>query len=203
MLATFSAVKRAASPLMGLARNTNTLRTIVASHRFQSSSSWSNNNISNLHDMAMVSDNISANATLGGLHRVDLAHGSFFALHRPLLGITNGPMFAQNFEEFEGKYSDEQLSAYFSTLRPFTPPTGSSSSSVSVMSTPEAEQAVQKFFEQIDGQLQEKSIVDPLMDETNVMHMTSVLRKRKIKMRKHKYKKLRKRTRALRKKLGK
>ncbi|KAF9383097.1 hypothetical protein CPB97_006748 [Podila verticillata] len=203
MLATFSAVKRAASPLMGLARNTNTLRTIVASHRFQSSSSWSNNNISNLHDMAMVSDNISANAALGGLHRVDLAHGSFFALHRPLLGITNGPMFAQNFEEFEGKYSDEQLSAYFSTLRPFTPPTGSSSSSVSVLSTPEAEQAVQKFFEQIDGQLQEKSIVDPLMDETNVMHMTSVLRKRKIKMRKHKYKKLRKRTRALRKKLGK
>lgn len=99
--------------------------------------------------------------------------------------------------------SDEQLSAYFSTLRPFTPPTGSSSSSVSVLSTPEAEQAVQKFFEQIDGQLQEKSIVDPLMDETNVMHMTSVLRKRKIKMRKHKYKKLRKRTRALRKKLGK
>lgn len=103
MLATFSAVKRAASPLMGLARNTNTLRTIVTSHRFQSSSSWSNNNNSNLHDMAMVSDNISANGTLGGLHRVDLAHGSFFALHRPLLGITNGPMFAQNFEEFEGK----------------------------------------------------------------------------------------------------
>ncbi|KAF9323615.1 hypothetical protein BG006_001289 [Podila minutissima] len=204
MLATFSAVKRAASPLMGLARNTNTLRTIVASHRFQSSSSWSNNNSNNIHDLAsmVTSDNISANAALGGLHRVDLAHGSFFALHRPLLGINNGPMFAQNFEEFEGKYSDEQLSAYFSTLRPFTPPTGSSLSSVS-MSAPEAEQAVQKFFEQIDGQLQEKSIVDPLMDETNVMHMTSVLRKRRIKMRKHKYKKLRKRTRALRKKLGK
>lgn len=71
------------------------------------------------------------------------------------------------------------------------------------MLAPEAEQAVQKFFEQIDGQLQEKSIVDPLMDESNVMHMTSVLRKRRIKMRKHKYKKLRKRTRALRKKLGK
>ncbi|KAF9311968.1 hypothetical protein BG003_006766 [Podila horticola] len=203
MLATFSAVKRAASPLMGLARNTNNLRTIVASQRFQSSSSWSNSNSSNIHDLAsMVTSDISANAALGGLHRVDLAHGSFFALHRPLLGIANGPMFSQSFEEFEGKYSDEQLSAYFSTLRPFTPPTGSSSA-VSVMSAPEAEQAVQKFFEQIDGQLQEKSIVDPLMDETNVMHMTSVLRKRRIKMRKHKYKKLRKRTRALRKKLGK
>ncbi|KAF9581972.1 hypothetical protein BGW38_000828 [Lunasporangiospora selenospora] len=30
------------------------------------------------------------------LHRIDLAHGSFFALHRPLLGITNGPMFSNN-----------------------------------------------------------------------------------------------------------
>ena len=47
------------------------------------------------------------------LHRVDLAHGSFFALHRPLLGITNGPMFANNShghahmlndEDFEGKF---------------------------------------------------------------------------------------------------
>jgi hypothetical protein len=47
------------------------------------------------------------------LHRVDLAHGSFFALHRPLLGITNGPMFANNNhghahmlndEDFEGKF---------------------------------------------------------------------------------------------------
>lgn len=28
------------------------------------------------------------------LHQIDLAHGSFFAMHRPLLGITNGPMFA-------------------------------------------------------------------------------------------------------------
>jgi len=35
------------------------------------------------------------------------------------------------------------------------------------------------------------------------MYLTSVLRKRRIKMKKHKYKKLRKRTRALRKKLGK
>ncbi|KAF9181347.1 hypothetical protein BGZ50_005587 [Haplosporangium sp. Z 11] len=47
------------------------------------------------------------------------------------------------------------------------------------------------------------AILDPLLDASNAMHLTSVLRKRRIKMRKHKYKKLRKRTRALRKKLGK
>jgi len=47
------------------------------------------------------------------------------------------------------------------------------------------------------------SILDPALDEDNVLYVTSVLRKRKIKMRKHKYQKLRKRTRALRKKLGK
>ncbi|KAF9416416.1 hypothetical protein BGZ94_010220 [Podila epigama] len=217
MLATLSAVRRTASSpqLVQLAKTTLTqnksvLRTVVASRRFQSSSSWSNNNNNNNshHDIASMvnSESMVAN-TLGGLHRVDLAHGSFFALHRPLLGITNGPMFAQNsFEEVED--SADELAAYFSTLCPFTPPaavgSASTQASVTVMSAPEAEMAVQDFFQQIDGKLREqKSIVDPLMDEANTMYMTSVLRKRKIKMRKHKYKKLRKRTRALRKKLGK
>lgn len=55
-----------------------------------------------------------------------------------------------------------------------------------------------------EGSITANSILDPLLEnESNAMHMTSVLRKRRIKMRKHKYKKLRKRTRALRKKLGK
>ncbi len=58
--------------------------------------------------------------------------------------------------------------------------------------------SIQQQIESVPRQ----SIMDDL-EETNAMHMTSVLRKRKIKMRKHKYKKLRKRTRALRKKLGK
>ncbi|KAI8595160.1 hypothetical protein EDD21DRAFT_391906 [Dissophora ornata] len=56
-----------------------------------------------------------------------------------------------------------------------------------------AEAAAEEAFE---------SILDPLRS-VNMMYLTSVLRKRRIKMRKHKYKKLRKRTRALRKKLGK
>ncbi|KAI8076467.1 uncharacterized protein B0P05DRAFT_588124 [Gilbertella persicaria] len=38
---------------------------------------------------------------------------------------------------------------------------------------------------------------------TEALELTSVLRKRRLKMNKHKHKKLRKRTRALRKKLGK
>lgn len=45
--------------------------------------------------------------------------------------------------------------------------------------------------------------VVPPLSEASEMYLTSVLRKRRIKMKKHKYKKLRKRTRALRKKLGK
>ncbi|KAF9330381.1 hypothetical protein BG006_006675 [Podila minutissima] len=94
---------------------------------------------------------------------------------------------------------------------------------------PEAEQAVEDFFSlleekqaHMDAQIltdnktssatteeepSRKHIMDPVPSSTdgedNVLYMTSVLRKRRIKMRKHKYKKLRKRTRALRKKLGK
>ncbi|KAG0204775.1 hypothetical protein BGX28_003392 [Mortierella sp. GBA30] len=49
----------------------------------------------------------------------------------------------------------------------------------------------------------ESIVAGSLPDRSRTMHLTSVLRKRRIKMRKHKYKKLRKRTRALRKKLGK
>jgi len=53
----------------------------------------------------------------------------------------------------------------------------------------------------VSSQIEQVSIDG--LEETSGMYMTSVLRKRKIKMRKHKYQKLRKRTRALRKKLGK
>ncbi|KAG0370886.1 hypothetical protein BGZ54_003016 [Gamsiella multidivaricata] len=113
--------------------------------------------------------------------------------------------------------SIEDLTHYFSSLRPFTPPNPVHQGSIHNRNT---EQAFQDFLRQIgdkqfsvssiDGQnwiqlpvqTPRESVMDEL-DETNTMHMTSVLRKRRIKMRKHKYKKLRKRTRALRKKLGK
>ncbi|KAG9066989.1 hypothetical protein KI688_012901 [Linnemannia hyalina] len=104
----------------------------------------------------------------------------------------------------------EDMTNYFSTLRPYNPP-----STPSAYNHMDSEKIVQDFFRQIENKAMIMSTIEgqapttpiqSIMDEsddTNVMHMTSVLRKRKIKMRKHKYKKLRKRTRALRKKLGK
>jgi hypothetical protein len=102
------------------------------------------------------------------------------------------------------------MTNYFSTLRPYHPP-----STLSTYNHMDSEKIVQDFFRQIENNAMIMSTIDgqgpttPIqnimdeLDNTNVMHMTSVLRKRRIKMRKHKYKKLRKRTRALRKKLGK
>ncbi|KAG0204774.1 hypothetical protein BGX28_003391 [Mortierella sp. GBA30] len=89
----------------------------MTSLRYQSSSSSSSsssrdNDNSNADLEPMTTNEVPVNAALE-LHRVDLAHGSFFALHRPLLGIANGPMFASNNnnnnnmmdEDFEGKFS--------------------------------------------------------------------------------------------------
>ncbi|KAG0248512.1 hypothetical protein BG011_010185 [Mortierella polycephala] len=90
--------------------------------------------------------------------------------------------------------SVDQLSQYFANLHPFTPPSPVQHGS-SIDGQPVNQQ-------QPGQQRPIQSIMDQL-EESNEMHMTSVLRKRKIKMRKHKYQKLRKRTRALRKKLGK
>ncbi|CAO3566444.1 unnamed protein product [Mortierella alpina] len=212
-----------------------------ASVRFQSSSSSSrdNDNSSNSELDPIASNEVPVNAALE-LHRVDLAHGSFFALHRPLLGIANGPMFANNNhhnmmdEDYEDPVDD--LAHYFSTLKPYTPPsplsqpalvTPSATTWASLPPTiPDAGQAVDDFLRHIEDQQQQQQWMQQKQDEesrassasavvaesivagsplenTNAMHLTSVLRKRKIKMRKHKYKKLRKRTRALRKKLGK
>ncbi|KAG0304252.1 hypothetical protein BGZ97_001567 [Linnemannia gamsii] len=93
--------------------NNNNSRAVVSfnSIRHQSSSSSSrDNDNSNNQDIEPISSNeVPINASIE-LHRVDLAHGSFFAMHRPLLGIANGPMFANNNnnnqfheEDYEGK----------------------------------------------------------------------------------------------------
>ncbi|KAF9916822.1 hypothetical protein FBU30_001143 [Linnemannia zychae] len=76
-------------------------------HQSSSSSSRDNDNSNNQDIEPMTSNEVPINASIE-LHRVDLAHGSFFAMHRPLLGITNGPMFTNNNghmneEEYEGK----------------------------------------------------------------------------------------------------
>ncbi|KAF9274632.1 hypothetical protein BGZ68_000481 [Mortierella alpina] len=191
--------------------------------RFQSSSSSSrdNDNSSSSDLDPIASNEVPVNAALE-LHRVDLAHGSFFALHRPLLGIANGPMFANNNnnhmmdEDYEGNpLSQPALVTPSATTWASLPPT-----------IPDAGQAVDDFLRHIEEQQQQQQWMQQKQEEesrassasatdaqsivagsplgnTNAMHLTSVLRKRKIKMRKHKYKKLRKRTRALRKKLGK
>ncbi|KAG0242597.1 hypothetical protein BGX31_000191 [Mortierella sp. GBA43] len=100
----------------------------------------------------------------------------------------------------------EELAEHLAALRPFTPP---SPAHQGIISSKDPKQAVQHFIQQTQQQQGEtlmdiirRSIMDK-PDETNAMYMTSVLRKRRLKMKKHKYKKLRKRTRALRKKLGK
>ncbi|KAF9978026.1 hypothetical protein BGZ73_003953 [Actinomortierella ambigua] len=213
------------------------LRALGSTRSFQSSSSSSRNNDNNNTnssdkalspiDMSLNPDMPLMHSTLE-LHRVDLAHGNFFALHRPLLGITNGPMFAQQSMATEEDFEDpvEDLTNYFASLRPYSPPEPTSTNPVATATAaawasmpqtiPDADQAVQDFLRQaewyqmqpIDGARNDVSqpavaILDPQLDEDNMMHMTSVMRKRRIKMKKHKYKKLRKRTRALRKKLGK
>ncbi|GJJ75335.1 aurora kinase A-interacting protein [Entomortierella parvispora] len=224
------------------------------SRRFQSSSSSSHDNDNgntkattkkSSSDLDPITNKeLPINASFE-LHQVDLAHGSFFALHRPLLGITNGPMFGNNNhahmlndEDFEDPVDD--LTNYFSTLHPFSPPTPLPPSTAATPSAtawasmpqtvPDVEQTVEEFFKLVEDKtripldrsknsissssatatssgspesITDSSILDPALEEDNTLYATSVLRKRKIKMRKHKYQKLRKRTRALRKKLGK
>ncbi|KAF9438375.1 hypothetical protein BGZ76_008286 [Entomortierella beljakovae] len=91
--------------------NTNSISAVVLNFtRHQSSSSSRDNDNNNGSDMEPMSTNDTPINASFELHRVDLAHGSFFALHRPLLGITNGPMFTNNNpnnlmndEDYEGK----------------------------------------------------------------------------------------------------
>ncbi|KAI8335931.1 hypothetical protein BC941DRAFT_453655 [Chlamydoabsidia padenii] len=73
----------------------------------------------------------------------------------------------------QGKVTDK-VTEHLSTLRPFSAP---------------------------PAPIVQRPIESPLVEEG--MQLTSVLRKRRLKMNKHKHKKLRKRTRALRKRLGK
>ncbi|KAJ1948184.1 hypothetical protein EC988_005275 [Linderina pennispora] len=68
----------------------------------------------------------------------------------------------------------------------------------------EAEEFVGEFFDTIVAGNEAREISEPVAEQAaEGYQMTSVLRKRKSKMNKHKHRKLRKRTRALRKRLGK
>ncbi|KAF8940595.1 hypothetical protein BGZ47_007689 [Haplosporangium gracile] len=220
-----NAWRRSASGAMAASTKATTLRPTATStiamvaHRHQSSSSSSPSSSSDMMPLDFASLVTSGERPIqaSSMDRIDLAHGSFFALHRPLLGLTNKSVevvIAQ--QGHEGKFFRDQFCAvedmtnYFSTLRPYNPP-----STPSTYNHMDSQKISQDFFREIENKAMIMSTIDgqapttPIqsimdeLDDTSVMHMTSVLRKRRIKMRKHKYKKLRKRTRALRKKLGK
>ncbi|KAI1298992.1 hypothetical protein EDD11_006573 [Mortierella claussenii] len=213
-----------------------TLYPTMTSTRHQSSSSSSrdndNGNSTEVKPIAPKEPPVNASFEL---HQVDLAHCSFFALHRPLLGITNGPMFTSNHQfmdpdDFEGKYPVDDLANYFSRLHPYASNSPSSPLSSSSLITPtatawaslppsfaEADQAVDEFLRMIQDK-QEQQIYreqleqeqeaqakakagtmrtskaeadaaalpmsDPLLESKSVMYLTSVLRKRRIQMRK-------------------
>ncbi|KAF9151288.1 hypothetical protein BG015_006854 [Linnemannia schmuckeri] len=228
MLATLNnAWRRSASGAMAVSTKATTLRPAATStiamvaRRHQSSSSSSPSSSSDMMPLDFASLVTSGERPIqaSSMDRIDLAHGSFFALHRPLLGLTNKSVEVVVARQgHEGKFLEgsvlfcavEDMTHYFSTLRAYNPP-----STPSTYNHMDSQKIVQDFFRQIENKAMIMSTIDgqapttPIqsimdeLDDTNVMHMTSVLRKRRIKMRKHKYKKLRKRTRALRKKLGK
>ncbi|KAF9551748.1 hypothetical protein EC957_004071 [Mortierella hygrophila] len=202
MLATLNnAWKRSASGVMAASTMAKAIRPAASStiamvtHRHQSSSSSpsSSSDIMSL-DFASLVTSGERPIQASSMDRIDLAHGSFFAIHRPLLGLTS-----KSVEAVVAQQGHE----------------GNPPSTPSAYNHMDSEKIVQDFFRQIENKAMIMSTIEgqapttpiqSIMDEsddTNVMHMTSVLRKRRIKMRKHKYKKLRKRTRALRKKLGK
>ncbi|GAB5591460.1 hypothetical protein Unana1_06360 [Umbelopsis nana] len=154
----------------------------------------------------------------------ELAHTAFFALHRPLLGLANEdvPYFGhQPYGHHETEADDvEDLSRFMSNTQPFgaadTTVDDDDSNSFTVTLNPskpspattnlvtpahQLEMHVMPSADQIIDYL--NMVQEKMKREDEAMEATSVLRKRKLKMNKHKHKKLMKRTRALRKRIGK
>ncbi|KAG0360046.1 hypothetical protein BGX24_005646 [Mortierella sp. AD032] len=202
--------------------NYRILRTNVVSIRHQSSSSSSrDNDNSNNQDIEPITSNeVPINASIE-LHRVDLAHDPvddlthyFSTLHpysppNPLTQSTLVTPTATAWASLAPSMPDADLAVeeFLSLVeekqhlqqRQEEEQSGKQTSTT----TTAAATATSGDMDGNQGSIVAESILDPMLEESNVMYMTSVLRKRRIKMRKHKYKKLRKRTRALRKKLGK
>ncbi|KAF9946721.1 hypothetical protein BGZ72_011199 [Mortierella alpina] len=224
MLSSLSIVRRSASgPLapqvLAVAKsNVNLMRSSawIASRFYQSSSSSSSPLSADLSQSQFDSASLVSPVRSVDFSKIDLAQDSFFALHRPLLGpMASRQGSAQKYQgkcrrqdrrhAFCGVGSVDDLSNYLSSLAPFTPPSALSQRVFRHVESKQLSVPNMDGVSPIQQQIEStplQSIMDNLED-VNAMHMTSVLRKRKIKMRKHKYKKLRKRTRALRKKLGK
>ncbi|RUS22582.1 hypothetical protein BC937DRAFT_88369 [Endogone sp. FLAS-F59071] len=154
----------------------------------------------------------------------ELAHNAFFALHRPLLGLENERSFFGNaggagaYYGLEGEGVEDEvddIAHYFSTLRPYEPPATTVSLIFPHAQVINIDDVVAQFLNAVGAGLveqeereegkekEEKSGWEDAGHAAEGLHATSVLRKRKLKMNKHKHNKLRKRTKALRKKIGK
>ncbi|CAO3677885.1 unnamed protein product [Umbelopsis ramanniana] len=153
----------------------------------------------------------------------ELAHTAFFALHRPLLGLANEDVPYFGHQPYPPGENDveEDLSRFMMNMRPFgspetnvedddttftvtlnpSKPSPFPATNDLVTPTHELETHVMPGADQIVDYL--NMIQEKMKKEDEAMHVTSVLRKRKLKMNKHKHKKLMKRTRALRKRIGK
>ncbi|KAI9228045.1 MAG: hypothetical protein DHS80DRAFT_31161 [Piptocephalis tieghemiana] len=131
-----------------------------------------------------------------------LAHDRFFTLHRPLIP-DHPPLSTAAGSGSSSSSSGEGLAIQ-------APPTPNPTSSLSSLSpldrmgrggeeVTNSQMWASRFLQDLASRV---SSIPPSTQSTPVIQATSVLRKRRVKMNKHKYKKLRKRTRALRRKLG-
>ncbi|KAG0217250.1 hypothetical protein BGX31_000298 [Mortierella sp. GBA43] len=100
----------------------------MASIRHQSSSSSSRDNENQDSDKVdpVQSTAPHVNASFE-LHRIDLAHGSFFAMHRPLLGITNGPMFGNTSTNNTASAGNDTEQSTLNTTTDILTPSGNGS----------------------------------------------------------------------------
>ncbi|CAG8460355.1 11688_t:CDS:2 [Acaulospora colombiana] len=158
----------------------------------------------------------------------DLAQITFYALDRPLLSFGNEQ--TQNIQQEweEEDFEEESLSSSHTnslsiTLTPFYP-----TQSTIPMTPAEQLSIVNKFLDgvvmvegeeiapSIEGEKENSSLINSQEQSTtnfderlerkrkaNILYLTNIMQKRRLKMNKHKHKKLRKRQRALRKRLGK
>ncbi|CAG8462999.1 4847_t:CDS:2 [Cetraspora pellucida] len=162
------------------------------------------------------------------IHPRDLAQSTFFALHRPLLTFGSEQPAMDNVqqqheeEEYEEDTSNapnpmslsNPLSPYL-TSSPFHPtqPAISITPTESLMIVnrflTDQKSKVEKDEQMISNnntldRSQEQFIEDKEMKRRkHKLYLTNIVQKRRLKMNKHKHKKLRKRLRALRKRLGK
>ncbi|CAG8721365.1 19140_t:CDS:2 [Gigaspora margarita] len=161
------------------------------------------------------------------IHPRDLAQSTFFALHRPLLTFGSEQPAMDNVQQQEEEVYEDDSSNNpnpMSLSNPLSPYLTSSSfhptqPAISITST-ESQMIVNRFFTDIESMVKKDG--QTILNNTTIdkshkqsfendelkrrklkLYLTNIVQKRRLKMNKHKHKKLRKRLRALRKRLGK